>query len=96
VVHGVRKIPAPGDYRSQPDFGARVIRHAPDAAELELARRALDAIGHPTLHARVDLVALDDGAPALMELELIEPYLFLDADPAALGHLADGIVARLG
>lgn len=37
----------------------------------------------PTTYARVDLVRLPDGRPAVMELELIEPELFLGADPKA-------------
>ena len=95
LVHAVRKVPAPGDYRSQPNFGSRVVRHVPTPAERELAARALDAVGQPTLHARIDMVALEDGAPALMELELIEPYLFLDADAAAAERVAEGIMAHL-
>ena len=95
VVHGVRKVPRAGEYRSQPNFGSRVLLHTPTADERELAERALAAVGAPTLHARIDMVALDDGRPALMELELIEPYLFLDADPRAVELLADGILARL-
>ncbi|HUS68873.1 MAG TPA: hypothetical protein VMZ28_30260 [Kofleriaceae bacterium] len=96
VVHGVRKVPRAGEYRSQPNFGSRVLLHDPTAEERELAERALAAVGAATLHARIDMVALDDGRPALMELELIEPYLFLDADPGAVERLADGILARLG
>jgi glutathione synthase/RimK-type ligase-like ATP-grasp enzyme len=95
IIHAVRKVPAAGEYRSQPNFGSRVVLHDPTAAERALAARALAAVGAPTLHARVDMVALDDGAPALMELELIEPYLFLDADPAAVERLVDGVCTRL-
>jgi glutathione synthase/RimK-type ligase-like ATP-grasp enzyme len=95
VVHAVRKMPAADDYRTQTLYGARVVPHAPEPAERELAERALAAVGRPTLHARIDMVALDDGAPALMELEVIEPYLFLDVDPTAVERVADGICARL-
>lgn len=95
VVHAVRKVPKRGDYRSQPGYGAGFVVHQPDAAERDLAERALAVIDHPTLHARVDMVALDDGQPALMELEVIEPYLFLEAAPPVVDLLADGILARL-
>lgn len=36
-----------------------------------------------------------EGVPHLMELELIEPYLFLDADAAALERFARAIAGRL-
>lgn len=37
----------------------------------------------PPLYARVDLVTLDDGRDAVIEVELIEPSFFLSVDPAA-------------
>ena len=49
------------------------------------------------LYARVDLVQVPDGW-AIMELELVEPSLFLsfDADADAAAHLASAISERLG
>lgn len=49
---------------------------------------ALDAV---PLYARVDMARGEDGRPMLMELELIEPCLFLDKEPAG----ADRLVAAL-
>ena len=46
------------------------------------------------LYARVDLVATNDGW-ALMELELVEPNLFLTYDEAATDRLARAIAHRL-
>ena len=43
---------------------------------------------------RVDAVVIDDKL-ALMELEMIEPYLFLDVDPLAPERFAQAILARL-
>jgi hypothetical protein len=52
--------------------------------------------GHPPLlYARVDLVRLADGAPALIELELTEPYLFLRYAPDAAGNLARALAEAL-
>ena len=31
----------------------------------------------------------DDGAPVVLELELLDPALFLDTDPAAASRFAD-------
>ena len=88
IVHAVRKVPPAGEYRSQPSFGSRALLHRPTPDELALAQRALDAVGAPTLHARVDLVA-----GRLMELELIEPYLFLDE--ASARSLAAAVLRQL-
>jgi hypothetical protein len=70
--------------------------HQPHPAELELAARALDAVGRPLLYARVDCVATEQG-PRLMELEVIEPSLFLPlAPPSAVEALGDAVAARVG
>ncbi|MES5821323.1 hypothetical protein [Streptomyces sp. RG80] len=55
-------------------------------AELAVAERALAAVpdAPELLYARVDLVDGDDGQPRLMELELVEPNLFLDLHPRSL------------
>jgi len=92
--HAVRKIPAKDDYRAHPYWGARIGSLAPTDAQRTVAARALAAIPGAALYARVDLVPLDDGTPALIELELIEPYLFLDRASArtfarSIAHLLD-------
>jgi hypothetical protein len=46
------------------------------------------------LYARVDTVPGADGEPMLLELELIEPYLYLEQVPATIRQVADAIVAR--
>lgn len=44
---------------------------------------AVDALGSlaELVHARVDSVVAADGTRRLMEVELVEPYLFLDTTP---------------
>ena len=59
---------------------------AASATQLEAAHRALAAaetLVGPTTYARVDLVSLDDGTPAVLELELLDPALFFETEPAA-------------
>ncbi len=63
--------------------------------ELKLAMQGLQAAGLPTLYARVDIVRDDDGKPRLMELELVEPSLWLDHQPLAVEKFAQGIVSRM-
>ena len=66
-------------------------------AERELAREIVAAVGRRfgtvPLYARVDLLAGEDGAPTLLELELVEPALYLSEAPGAAARLADAIIA---
>jgi hypothetical protein len=62
--------------------------------EAAVAERILAAAPGPLLYARVDLARDQRGQPCLMELELIEPSLFLSQAPAATARLAAAI-ARL-
>ncbi|MGC0417140.1 ATP-grasp domain-containing protein [Embleya sp. AB8] len=71
--------------------------HHPSRAELALADAALAAApkARELLYARVD-VALDDaGSPVLMELELVEPHLFLAGNTCAVLRFADLIRERV-
>ena len=92
--HAVRKVPVNGDYRVQQQYGASTAPWQPDAAELAVAEASLAAAPAPVTYARVDLVDLD-GQPALMELELIEPFLFLEYDPPSADRFIDAVVKEL-
>ena len=64
-----------------------LIVHQPSAAELEVAATAIDAVpgsDGALLIARADLALADDGSPVVMELELIEPFLFFGHSPEGL------------
>lgn len=67
----------------------------PTEAELAVAERALAAVpGRPELlYARVDLVTGEDGRPCVMELELVEPNLFLWLHPESLPRVVEAILA---
>ncbi len=56
--------------------------------EAAFATRVLEPWASDLLYARVDLARDERGGLVLMELELIEPSLFLTQSPAALGRLA--------
>ena len=49
----------------------------------------------PTTYARVDLVNLADGAPAVLELELLDPALFFETRPAAATRFAQVLRALI-
>lgn len=63
-------------------------------AELAVAERALAAVpdAPELLYARVDLVDGEDGEPRVMELELVEPNLFLDLHPGSLAVVVETIL----
>jgi hypothetical protein len=81
--HAILKIPEAGDFRVQEQFGGREVTVEAPTAALALAGAALAAAPGPLTYARVDMVRGEDGGFYLMELELIEPSLFLD-------HASDG------
>ncbi|MFF4207994.1 RimK family alpha-L-glutamate ligase [Streptomyces sp. NPDC001796] len=67
----------------------------PTTAELATAERALAAVPGTAdlLYARVDLVDGADGQPCVMELELVEPNLFLDLHTGSLPVVVDAILS---
>lgn len=94
--HAVRKVAAAGDFRIQPQFGGSFSAFAPEPADLALAQRVIAALPGEPLYARVDLIRLPDGTRALMEVEVIEPDLYVDQNPAVPALLADALLARIG
>jgi glutathione synthase/RimK-type ligase-like ATP-grasp enzyme len=91
--HAVLKRPRDGDFRVQADFGGTLETAQPTDDTIGFGERVLAAAGRPWLYARVDLVETEAG-PVLMELELIEPDLFLTPHGAA--RLAEGLMERAG
>ncbi|WP_326628885.1 hypothetical protein OIE67_35970 [Nonomuraea fuscirosea] len=87
LSHAVRRKPmlargaGPGDIS-----GAGLRTPAPD--QVDLAEKVLTAVPHVLLYARVDLVRLPGGAPAVIELELTEPSLYLHHEPSAAASFA--------
>ena len=79
--HAVLKTPVAGDFRVQPHLGGTDRSAVPPHGAVELAQAALAAAPAPALYARVDMIAGTNGALKIMELELIEPALFLHHAP---------------
>ena len=63
-----------------------------DDAPVAFAQSVLDAIAGPLLYARVDCVTDDAGNDVVIEVELVEPALFLDTALHAAVHFADAVV----
>jgi glutathione synthase/RimK-type ligase-like ATP-grasp enzyme len=92
--HAIVKTPKPGDFRVQHDFGGEAHPAQPPEHVLQDALRIIEAVGSTPLYARVDGVE-SDGRLYLMELELIEPALFLRSSPPAADRFAAAIVSVL-
>lgn len=93
--HAVRKHPAAGDFRVQSIWGGTVAPADPEPQHVEVAEQALNHLDKPPLYARVDLVTDLAGEPTLIELELIEPNLYLSTDPGSAERLADAAIRLL-
>jgi len=88
--HAVLKRPRDGDFRVQADFGGTYHQLPPPPELIKQAEAILHLIDQPLLYARVDGVDIN-GQFTLIELELIEPQLFLQMAAAAPRRFAEAI-----
>lgn len=90
------------------ELGAAEAMYEPDlvrAGSAEDAERALAAavldrlearFGEAPLYARIDMLAGDRGEPVLLELELVEPALYMSTSPGSEARLAEAVLRRAG
>ena len=89
--HAISKTPKAGDFRVQEEFGGDIrLIDAPEAMRAA-SDHVMANLDSDTLYARVDLVDDGDGGYWLIELELIEPSLYLRKDPGAPARFAQAI-----
>jgi glutathione synthase/RimK-type ligase-like ATP-grasp enzyme len=91
--HTVVKRPKSGDFRVQPHLGGSTEPSDPPAGAVQLAEAALAAAPTDATYARVDIVRGRKGKLLIMELELIEPALFLDVAPHGEDAFAAAVIA---
>jgi hypothetical protein len=89
LSHAVRKSPRFVGQNEQVSEAVPIERD-----EAALAEQLLE-LYPDLLYARVDLAPGFDGRPCLMELELVEPSLFLRQHPPALDRLCAALAQRL-
>jgi glutathione synthase/RimK-type ligase-like ATP-grasp enzyme len=88
LSHAIQKIPKPGDFRVQEEHGASIVRANP-GDRLQAAGDAVMQLVDPApVYARADFVRGADGRFLLMELELIEPSMYLRMDENAAERFA--------
>lgn len=101
--HAFRKGPI---LHEEPDmdnglFAAEdIAARTPTAAEMALGTRVMehlrDMFGAAPLYGRVDVIPDADGAPQVMELELVEPSMFLQHAPGADERVANAFLRARG
>lgn len=86
--HAIQKTPKVGDFRVQEEHGAEIKAvTAPDRL-IDTATCIMEMVEPEPVYARIDFVRDDDDRYLLMELELIEPSLYLRTDPNAATRFA--------
>lgn len=93
--HAIIKKPKSGDFRVQQTFGGIIQAAMPDRLYIEKAERYIARFGSDTLYARVDGLIIE-GVFVLMELEFVEPFLYLSYHPDALGNYYGALKERIG
>jgi len=91
--HAIVKRPKAGDYRVQPHLGGTEARCDAPVGSIELAQAALAAAPAEAVYARVDMVRDEAGDLAVIELELIEPALWLQHAPDGGENFASAVRA---
>lgn len=85
--HAILKKPKQGDFRTQEEHGADILGAAAPEALVDTAWSVLGVVNPQPVYVRADFVR-GRGRFLLMELELIEPSLYLRTDPGAPGRFA--------
>ena len=92
--YSILKVPKKGDYRVQDDFGGMYYRLQAPEFVFESAKKIADFYIDRCLYIRVDGV-VSDNKFYVMEVEMIEPHLFMDLVPEAKEPFVDAIVKKL-
>ncbi len=92
--HAVRKTPPAGEFRVNSRFDPRRTLETPPQAIREQGAAVLRVLPAMPLYARVDGVVCD-GALIVIEVEVLEPALAMDLDPASAERFAEATVRRL-
>ncbi len=92
--HSVLKKPKVGDYRTQPELGGSALIERCSDDIIKTGRDIISYISNkfeiPILYARIDGIELN-GKFILMEIELIEPFLYFGIDDKATSRLVDAL-----
>jgi glutathione synthase/RimK-type ligase-like ATP-grasp enzyme len=93
--HAIRKRPPPGEFRSNSRYGPTRTAETPPREVTEQGTSCLRALPEMPLYARVDGV-VRAGLLIVIEVEVLEPALFMEFDPTSAGRFAEATLRRLG
>ena len=75
--HAILKTPKLGDFRVQEEHGGLIQTVEPASDLLATGKKVFNCVSPTPLYARLDFVRTGDGGFAVVELELIEPSMYL-------------------
>src|SRR5690606_25586191 len=93
--HAIRKTPQAGDWLANVPGKTTFLADTPPAAAIEAAEAARAGAPEELLYVRIDLVLGDDDRWRVIEIEAIEPYLFLDFAPEGADRFVEAIAGVL-
>jgi hypothetical protein len=96
--HAIQKVPKSGDFRVQEEYGADITAVQPEPALTIAGDKVIREVRPTPVYARVDFVRDRHGRFLLMELEVIEPSMYLRMDENAPQRFAaafDNYVSRV-
>jgi len=92
--HAIRKTPSQQEFRIHSEYGGSRSPFQPDLALIQQGEKILETVGQRLLFSRVDVIENKNGA-VLIELEIIDPMLFLGYSPQAPQRFAEEIANSL-
>ncbi len=91
LSHMVQKTPKKGEFKVQPQYGGS-IKMVSGEQWTTFVEQVLHALPVPAKYARIDFLVDQTGEPKLIEVELIEPDLFLRYHPESYKQLVNLLV----
>lgn len=88
LSHATVKVPKKGDFRVQEEHGADLASIEPEDTLVRTGDHVMSLVEPMPVYTRADFVRGADGRFLVMELELIEPSMYLRMDPEAPSRFA--------
>jgi hypothetical protein len=93
--HAILKKPEAGDFRTQEEHGAEILSVDAPPTLIDTAHDVVAMVEPLPVYVRADFVRDDTDRFLVMELELIEPSLYLRTDPASAARFARALTSSL-